>query len=330
MAAIALSSPSTSASTKRKRTESAIPALCERPSKRPRPSGTSSAVNKELEENLPPKLTAHELQTLGYLNEIISHGIRSYATGWLLEDTTMSLWYIDRIGVVQATRFDIFQDPQYLLLVVAAMLSAPLWDMGLCHLLTANTGPDKQFKTWDGMTLRLDEAETDTGTLSGLRFELVDVQRMRTNHGAVGRGTTLIPIRPTDDTATLLHVENCQTLIAKIAWPTANRTSESDFVKKIRRCLMESGYVNTIKHIVDIKCSLSHTMEQARLPRAFMDLEETPRFEERVFRCFVMTKYKPLEMVNNVDEFKKVFLDAVRGTLSFDSYAMSRKPMKHS
>lgn len=66
------------------------------------------------------ELTNNELQIAKYLNEILSHGVRTHASGFLLEDTLMSLWYADRMGLIQSVQFDIFKEPHYLLLVVAA------------------------------------------------------------------------------------------------------------------------------------------------------------------------------------------------------------------
>ena len=44
------------------------------------------------------------------------------------------------------------------------------------------------------------------------------------------------------------------------------------------------------------------------------DVTPPEGFQERVFRCLVMTRYEKLESVNSVDEFKKVFVDVMRGT----------------
>lgn len=264
--------------------------------------------------DLPNVLTQDELQALEYVNELISHGIRSFATGWLLEDTKMSLWYIDRMGAVQASRFDILREPHYLLLVVAAMSFASIQEMGVSRLLSANSTSGKQFENWDGMMLELDEADTDVGKVPDLQFELAEPERILVDYGAVGRGTTIASVRPTGRAMEKLHLEDDRTLVAKIAWPPAYRRSEGEFVQKIRQRLIDRGHINILKHLVDIKCSMSRTMAQAGLPRALMDLGPAPLFEERICRCFVMTRYERLEMVNSVDEFKRVFIDVVRGT----------------
>lgn len=271
-------------------------------------SGVSSHVRS---------LTGNELQAVEYINELISHGARSFATGWLLEDTQMSLWYIDRMGVVQSTRFDIFKESHYLLLLIAAISSASLHDIGVCHLIKADPN-SKTFETWDDMTLELHNVSSDTTKiLPELNFKVTDRGDIYTDYGGVGRGTTIIPIRPIGDTAQLLDLNDEERLVAKIAWPPAYRDSEGNFVKKIRQCLTNAGNSHILKHIVDIKCSLSHTMGDAKLPRAFMDLEKPAGCEERIFRCFVMTRYDRLENVNSVDEFKQVFIDVVRGTFPF-------------
>ena len=113
-----------------------------RPGKRKKPpsgSGTPERQSKRrrLEEQMdegPPDvvnacrmgrvLTENELQSAKYINEMMSHGVRDYATGWLLQDTTMTLWYADRMGLVQSAPFDIFGEPHLLLLLVAALARA--------------------------------------------------------------------------------------------------------------------------------------------------------------------------------------------------------------
>ena len=57
------------------------------------------------------ELTGNELQIAKYLTELMSHGVRTYATGFLLDQETMTLWYADRMGLVVSVPFNIFKSP---------------------------------------------------------------------------------------------------------------------------------------------------------------------------------------------------------------------------
>ncbi|KAI0069649.1 hypothetical protein K474DRAFT_1680768, partial [Panus rudis PR-1116 ss-1] len=66
-------------------------------------------------------LTNEEVQMTKYLMELVSHGVRQYATGFLVEDQWISLWYGDRFGVIKSAFFDWIAEPHFLLLMVAAL-----------------------------------------------------------------------------------------------------------------------------------------------------------------------------------------------------------------
>ena len=240
---------------------------------------------------------------------MLSHGIRSFATGWLLNDTKMTLWYGDRMGVVMSKPFDIFHEAHYLVLFLAAIFSSELKNLGISPFVKS---PSDQFNGYEDSTLEFDEADTDHGTMDNLKFKISHVERLRTDYCAVGRGTTIIPICAIEQTLQAMDLGK-NDLIAKLAWPSKTRTPEATFVKIIRRRLREERREDMLKHIVDVKCSLTRTMEQMDLPRAFMDLDESSNFDERELRCIVMPRYERLEAVNNVDEFKKIFIDVVTG-----------------
>ncbi|KAI0069646.1 hypothetical protein K474DRAFT_1777198 [Panus rudis PR-1116 ss-1] len=75
-------------------------------------------------------LTNDEIQIVKYLNELLSHGIRQHASGFLVEDQWISLWYADRYGVVKSTCFDWIKEPHFLLLMIAALRFADQRKLG--------------------------------------------------------------------------------------------------------------------------------------------------------------------------------------------------------
>lgn len=106
-------------------------------------------------------LTADELQSANYMNEMMSYGVRNFATGWLLQDTSMTLWYADRMGLVQSTAFDIFKEPHLLLLLVAALFHADHHKLGLSPLLSFPQRRKKAFSDYNGMKMRLYRCQSE-------------------------------------------------------------------------------------------------------------------------------------------------------------------------
>lgn len=256
-------------------------------------------------------LTENELQSAKYINEMMSHGVRDYATGWLLQDTAMTLWYADRMGLIQSESFDIFKEPHLLLLTVAALSRADHSKLGFCPLLTFSSC-SKKFTNYNGVTLDLPHAlDHEARKLPRLTFAIVPNSAVQTDLGTIGRGTTIIPVRPTGRETVELFGK--QRLIAKFAWPVVTRHGEDRFIRKIRRKLAEKKPAY-LKHVVDLKCSLARSVEQLELPRTFMeDLPVLQNFEKRRLLCLVMEVYYPLESVKNINEFKTVFVDVVKG-----------------
>ncbi|THH27764.1 hypothetical protein EUX98_g6424 [Antrodiella citrinella] len=273
------------------------------------------------------------VQTLKYLNELGSHGIRSYATGVLIRNRQMNLWYMDRMGVVESCSFDFMDEPHFLLLVVAAITTAPLSKVGFFPMLRfPHTMSDSEDRSSGGSsddeepfesqqfsdhfqngTLELPPAsDTNLNKHSGLIFDL-DIGRRRivNTHGTVGRATIVVPILARSEVAKT-HCGKDK-LVCKISWHF--RVKEGEDVPTEDGCVRAARVAlashSNLKHVVDMKFSVSRTMEEMELPRAFMhDLRD---INIRDCRVLILKAYLPLKMVNSPEELKKVFVDAIRG-----------------
>ncbi|KAI0929698.1 hypothetical protein AcV7_005172 [Taiwanofungus camphoratus] len=288
----------------------------ERPSKRSRSNinGDDDAsmsiappehINRELDPNDQPMLTDHEVQAGKYMNELLSHGVRSFATGCMIKSTLITLWYGDRMGIVQSEPFDFILNPDLLVLFLAAMESADHARMGICPFLKFPTGT---YENYSGVQLELDDQlaiDVNETPLEKVVFKVDESRRVITDFGAVGRGTTIVPIKATGRAKALFGEDE---LVAKMAWPSKERDAEDGFVRTIRQGL-KTHAPRWLDHVVDLKCSITRNMEQMDLPRFYMN--GLLDYEERIFRLMVMKKYEVLEQVNSVDEFKKVFVDVV-------------------
>ncbi|KAI0920157.1 hypothetical protein AcW1_001976 [Taiwanofungus camphoratus] len=114
-------------------------------------------IDAKLDPSTQPVLTGDEVQTAKHMNELLSHGVRSYATGLMIRNTTVTLWYGDRMGLVQTEAFDFKKESHMLLLVIAAMESADHARMGICPFLKF---PSAAYDSYDGVTLELDQGYT--------------------------------------------------------------------------------------------------------------------------------------------------------------------------
>ncbi|KAI0925207.1 hypothetical protein AcW2_005886 [Taiwanofungus camphoratus] len=137
-----------------------------------------------------------------------------------------------------------------------------------------------------------------------LVFDFDESRSVITEFGVVGRGTTVVPVKATGKVKVLFGEDD---LRVKAAWPPKEHYAEDGFVRAIRTGLEERA-PRWLDHVVDLKCSVTRKMGEMDFPRSRMS--SVLGYEERVFRVIVM---KVLQMVDSVDEFKKIFVDVVSG-----------------
>ncbi|KAI0074655.1 hypothetical protein K474DRAFT_1709698 [Panus rudis PR-1116 ss-1] len=276
-----------------------------------------STVLQDSGENL----TTFELQIVKLLREALSHGIRQYATGFVVEDNQISLWYADCHGVVQSQGFDFMLDPQYLLLIIAAMSFAERADFGFSPFVTGLRAREENI--WRRARLEFSRASDIEGNAIEpylvFPFQVTPSRKLLVDHGIVGRRTVIAPIVPGKGQATIktLALDSNMALVAKMSWQYKCRREE-ETIKMIRRVLSDpkdSAHKAILKHVVDLKCSLSLAANDpdVSLPRAFMDAlpNSDPELDLREFRIMILEAYQPLEAIDDADDFKQVFRDVV-------------------
>ncbi|KAK7684436.1 hypothetical protein QCA50_012383 [Cerrena zonata] len=247
-----------------------------------------------------------ELQMAKYINELLSHGIRSYAFGFLVQETRMSLWYVDRMGMATSQSFDIFQDPELFLLVIAALHFANRHQLGVIPLVKY---PDGTAQSHNKATLELPRAVSGKGTAIkkslSFRLRVTPSSPLVVAYGAIGRGTTVVPITAEGHARKLFGDDK---LVAKMSWPSVHRKSEATIIRVIRKKVGEHKDAKKyLENIVDLKCSLDMSGMEVKLPRAFMDLSEP--YEPRLLRTLIMKQYLPLENIRSLNDFKTVYKD---------------------
>lgn len=269
-----------------------------------------------------PGLTNNEVQAAKYLNELLSHGARNYATGLLIEDEKITLWYGDRFGIVKAAPFDFIKEPHYFLLVVAALCRASDTDLGFCPLLE---DVPSDHLSYTGAILKVPSAiDALNYQLDGLVFKLNTsaTKEIKTNYGTVGRGTAVIPVVAFGRSLEMFGLDN---LVAKLSWQPVQRKEEKN-IRKIRRRMArheDPTIREALKYIVEYKCSASFAINDpnVQLPRAFMEsLPNLAEKDSREFRILVMKEYLPLQLLDTVDELNIVIHNAITGLSRYPTF----------
>ncbi|KZT67869.1 hypothetical protein DAEQUDRAFT_375362 [Daedalea quercina L-15889] len=246
------------------------------------------------------------------MNNLMSSNVRSFGIGWLVEDNNMRLWYGDRMGIVVTRKFRFLHgDHRLFLRCIAAMGRSSVHGMGIfpdLHFPGNSPSGPPQLKQYKGAQLRITAKRPDASEPEYFEFD-VDEQagRIYTEFGVLGRGTSVIPIRARSDTSKHFQDER---LVAKVSWPHALRKAEDSLIIAVRKGLAEAK-PQYLQHIVDLKCSVTRTIEELGLPRVVLGLYPDA-IDLRVCRTLVMKSYERLELVESVEDFKTVYVDVVR------------------
>ncbi|KAI0929585.1 hypothetical protein AcV7_005079 [Taiwanofungus camphoratus] len=309
--------------------------------------GFAKHTNTGLNLSDQPRLTGNEVQAAKYINDMLSHGIRSYASGFMIDNTIVTLWYGDRMGIVLSKPFDFMEEPHMLLLAIAAITSANHAHLGICPFLKFPSGA---YDSYSNVKLEVDDKlafdadgrplqklifgkgghARSTSTINGIVRNCWTSQSACTDllsiggetlddpahilptygtisaeFGAVGRETTIVPIKATGAAATLFGQDD---LVAKMAWPPKKCQPEDKFIRVIKQKIQQQG-PRWLRHIVDLKCSITRRMDEMNFPRVHM--QKLLDHEDRVFKIMVMKKYEALQLVDGAEEFKQIFVDVV-------------------
>ncbi|KAF9814361.1 hypothetical protein IEO21_05156 [Rhodonia placenta] len=212
------------------------------------------------------RLTRQEAQIGSCATELMSHNIRCYGTGIMIEDFMVKLWYADRHGVVVSRPFDMFVECDKPLLAVATIAGASVAKMGVCPFLRF---PSNRFDNYEGVKLVFQPGPI-TERLPEVEFTIDTSRPVETDFGIVGRGTTIIPLKATTDTGS-------EDLVAASGGSRLHPCGQ-----------VSPGEEATIP--------ASHCRHEVLDIRAFMALHNFG-YERREFQMIVMKKYEKLEQV---------------------------------
>ncbi|KAL4246383.1 hypothetical protein ABKN59_008220 [Abortiporus biennis] len=159
-----------------------------------------------------------------------------------------------------------------------------------------------------------------------LRFkmDMSDDRDLFNAYGAIGRGTTVFPIRAiqvannlekgrTRARTSQKQQESMEALVAKMSWPAERRKSEDGYIRAIIQKLQDNDEGKKyVRNIVEMKYSLTLKMdaEELNFPRGLMKTFKE-QSERRIFRVLILKRYEPLERIRSLEEFKKICKELV-------------------
>ncbi|KAH9915690.1 uncharacterized protein B0H18DRAFT_1040457 [Fomitopsis serialis] len=249
-------------------------------------------------------LNNQEMDAALYIMEMLERNLRSYATGFSVDRTMVTLWYGDRMGLVASEAFDFLIEPHLLLLVVAAMGAADEERFGICPYLKAPTCGD-----YDNAEFVLPSWKA----LNAYGEPINKTMQIKLCHGGrLMRGLSYVVV----SAATMIfnlqattEEEDGEELVAKVSWPLERSATETSSLRAVLTGLRKKA-TQYLKHVTELKCYIEETMAEHRLPRANMPGLNTEK--PRLFVLMVMKKYEPIYHVASVTEFKTLFADVVR------------------
>ncbi|KAH9832235.1 uncharacterized protein C8Q71DRAFT_910231 [Rhodofomes roseus] len=284
---------------------------------RERPVKTSSGgkivKSQPTQKNTTRVLTDHEAQMVQRMNELMSTNVRLFGIGWLVENQHMRLCYGDRFGLVVTKRFKFLDEDRHLfLLAVAAMGQASIYEMGILpdlHFPTNERG-EVQFVRYTGAQLRMKAFLPEASAQKDFTFDIETyAQPLYMESGMLSRGTSVLPSVATPGTETYEEFKD-EKLVVKISWPHPWQTVEATNVVAVRKALRENKPAY-LQHVMDLKCSVTRTIDELDLPRMAMGFRPAA-VENRVCCTMVLKRYQKLETLESVDDFKTVYIDVVR------------------
>ncbi|ETW79633.1 hypothetical protein HETIRDRAFT_117236 [Heterobasidion irregulare TC 32-1] len=271
----------------------------------------------KVQKRKPPVLTSDELQAASYASECLADGRRRYVTGFLVRGLIVSLWYHDRMGVVESQEFDIVEKPRLSFLALAVITECNMERFGYEPMLRL---PLTLVSPTIGLPMHLDGWEIHTGhgidaddiMVPGVVKVKIAGDPLYVQPGIVGRGTSVMPVSVIPGLE-FAGLEAGTKLVVEFSWPAASRVDPEDGL--VRRICKRIG-AKEARHIAPMR--LSTTLEGARLGLPWMadSLRKlSGSVEERVLRVIVCDRLRPLKDLETLPDFQSVFLDLVRATL---------------
>ncbi|TFY66126.1 hypothetical protein EVG20_g4961 [Dentipellis fragilis] len=266
-------------------------------------SDESQATEKEL--------TWDEWQLVGHAMRSLSDvGNRRFVTGIFVKDFSMTLWYFDRISAIKSEELCFLREPSLFALVVAALFSCDAEHLGYEPLLQHADCADWPFSSVKDSVLTFPFYSTSDSQeiKTPVDFNVVD-NALYIQHGVVGRGTVVLPVRLSPG-AQCKDVKANRNYVAKFSWPLSSRDEEDKVIWQIRKSVGQKWQ----RYVPDLK--LSMTINDANkvvfLPREYLKGLNSPPSELRVLRILVSPRYEHLRDARSLAEFQKVFVHLVR------------------
>ncbi|KAI0733647.1 hypothetical protein C8Q72DRAFT_771988 [Fomitopsis betulina] len=210
------------------------------------------------------KITHREAQAVRHMEQLMSSNLRSFGIGILVENDNMRIWYGDRMGLIVTREFKWLQDEDLTFLRCVAAMGHP--DVHGLGILSGVQFSGMALHEYELSHLSIAARRPDALQAEKLEFALaVKDPHVYSEFGVVGRGTTVLAVVAKPDTkAHQLYKD--EELVAKISWLHKAHQAEDALIKAVRRGLKDKK-PQYLPNIVDLKCSVTRSMSEIKLPR---------------------------------------------------------------
>ncbi|KAF8899477.1 hypothetical protein CPB84DRAFT_1847691 [Gymnopilus junonius] len=264
-------------------------------------------------------LTQDELQVASYILECFGSSNRHFVTGILAEGTRISLWYFDRVAVIRTQTFqldDAAHGAQFLALALYALDQADMSHSGFNPHIYEFTAPsDHEIPVTEACISPLERPAHEESTSLCFRLPkqaptqkdyIFQIKKFLFKYrGIMGRGTLVAAIQIYTMNE-CLYRDHC---VIKLSWQYTSRQSEGGILAALRKAIpaWTNNLPNPIFHA-------TYNSAELGIPRSKMELTEvdsTKPIKDRDLHVLVSDMYKNLWEADDVEEFKRIFLDCI-------------------
>ncbi|KAG6865579.1 hypothetical protein C0991_001338 [Blastosporella zonata] len=278
-------------------------------------SSSSSAViaknhdGHPISKCLPPPFKAGEQSLVSEASLIMAMSSRYYVTGTHINRSTVTLWYFDRSCIIRTVAFDFVKSPQTLALITYAVDHSDCkfgFDPHLVRSNSVDASNSDRVQQLQGSDVFFPSVFEDE---PGTRFRIMQEPLVYSSLCLLGRGTTVYRVSgATQD----------EQLALKISWPTASRSYESAHLANLWHSLPMCR--TNVPHIVYHD---AYSAKELDLPRVKLLCPDLSGYcVDRNLTVLVTPIYQHLWEVDNIQEFKKAFIDCI--TCHYHAYKIAR------
>ncbi|KAI0791106.1 hypothetical protein C8Q75DRAFT_91173 [Abortiporus biennis] len=230
------------------------------------------------------------------IHSLFSRTPVAFVSGFIVEETKVTLWYADRMRIIQTVPFDFLAEPEFSLLLAMALCKIPP-DYGRYRFMKLEM-------------IVLPFAQDGSGEAFGHRptFKVVEGVDPFIEPGVLGRGTTVFPVIACGGTRNKC---GSKSLVMKVSWQRSGSSSEGGMLSSLYARLSKNSEKNrrVLRSVTALKAQLELKWKDRNFP--LPHITDNRSVPTQSCRVLVMKEYVPLCELESLSDFKIVFKDVI-------------------